>query len=138
MLFAEGLEHVFERHRLLAEATRRAVAVWSEGHAFSFNITEPAERSDTVTTVLMADGYDPHPLADYCSSKCGVVLGIGIGALHGKAFRIAHMGHATCSTLLGVLGVVEMALAALGIPHWQGRRPGGDRLAREPSEGVNA
>jgi alanine-glyoxylate transaminase / serine-glyoxylate transaminase / serine-pyruvate transaminase len=120
MLFAEGLEHVFERHRLLAEAARRAVAVWSEGQAFSFNITEPAERSDTVTTVLMADGYDPRPLAAYCSSKCGVVLGIGIGALHGKAFRIAHMGHINAPTLLGVLGVVEMALEALGIPHGKG------------------
>jgi alanine-glyoxylate transaminase / serine-glyoxylate transaminase / serine-pyruvate transaminase len=29
MLFAEGLENVFERHRLLAEAARRAVAAWS-------------------------------------------------------------------------------------------------------------
>jgi alanine-glyoxylate transaminase / serine-glyoxylate transaminase / serine-pyruvate transaminase len=120
MLFAEGLEHVFERHRLLAEAARRAVGVWSEGQAFAFNITEPAERSDTVTTVLMADGYDPRPLAEYCSSKCGVVLGIGIGELHGKAFRIAHMGHVNAPTLLGVLGVVEMAFEALGIPHGRG------------------
>ena len=120
MMFAEGIEHVFERHRLLAEAARRAVGVWSEGQAFSFNITEPAERSDTVTTVLMSDGYDPRPLAEYCSSKCGVVLGIGIGELHGKAFRIAHMGHVNAPTLLGVLGVVEMALDALRIPHGKG------------------
>src|ERR1700716_1096126 len=38
MLFAEGLDNVFLRHRLLAEAVRRAVAVWSQGQAFSFNI----------------------------------------------------------------------------------------------------
>jgi len=120
MLFAEGLENVFLRHRLLAEATRRAVAVWSQGDAFSFNVEEPGERSDTVTTILMAEGLDPRLLAGYCNTKCGVVLGIGIGELSGKAFRIAHMGHVNAPTLLGVLGVVEVALKALGIRHGKG------------------
>jgi len=120
MLFAEGLEKVFLRHRLLAEAVRRAVAVWSEGQAFSFNVAEAAERSDTVTTVLMGEGGDPRALFDYCNSKCGVVLGVGIGALSGKAFRIAHMGHVNAPMILGILGVVEVALEALGIPHGKG------------------
>ena len=40
MLFAEGLDNVFRRHHLLAEATRRAVGVWSQGQALSFNIEE--------------------------------------------------------------------------------------------------
>jgi len=120
MLFAEGLDNVFLRHRLLAEATRRAVAAWSQGDALSFNVEEPGERSDTVTTVLMAEGLDPRLLAGYCNTKCGVVLGIGIGELSGKAFRIAHMGHVNAPTLLGVLGVIEVALKALDIPHGKG------------------
>src|SRR5947209_10357767 len=37
MLFAEGLANVFLRHRLLAEAVRRAVDVWSQGQAIAFN-----------------------------------------------------------------------------------------------------
>src|SRR6188508_35232 len=45
MLFDEGLENTFERHRLLAEAVRRAVAVWSEGQVIGFNVTEANERS---------------------------------------------------------------------------------------------
>ena len=120
MLFAEGLDNVFLRHRLLAEATRRAVAACSQGDALSFNVEEPGERSDTVTTVLMAEGLDPRLLAGYCNTKCGVVLGIGIGELSGKAFRIAHMGHVNAPTLLGVLGVIEVALKALDIPHGKG------------------
>src|SRR6516225_11103405 len=56
MLFAEGLNKVFRRHSLLAEAVRRAIAVWAEGKAIDFNISKPAERSDTVTTILTADG----------------------------------------------------------------------------------
>jgi alanine-glyoxylate transaminase / serine-glyoxylate transaminase / serine-pyruvate transaminase len=117
LLFAEGLDEVFRRHRLLAEAVRRAVTVWAKGKALDFNITTPGERSDTVTTILMADGRDPDLLRNYCDVKCGVVLGSGIGELAGKAFRIAHMGHVNAPMVLGTLGVIEMALKALDIPH---------------------
>jgi alanine-glyoxylate transaminase / serine-glyoxylate transaminase / serine-pyruvate transaminase len=120
MLFEEGLDAVFRRHRLLAEAVRRAVAVWSKGGALDFNIAAPGERSDTVTTVLFADGYDPKNLLDYCNEKCGVVLGSGIGALSGKAIRIAHMGHVNAPMILGTLAVTELALQALRIPHGKG------------------
>lgn len=120
MIFAEGFEAVFRRHRLLGEATRRAVGTWAEGQAITFNIADPAERSDTVTTLITQDGSNPQAVLDYAREKCGVVLGIGIGPLSGKAFRIAHMGHVNAPMLLGTLGVVEMALQALGIPHGKG------------------
>jgi len=120
MLFAEGLDNAFQRHRLLAEAVRRAVAVWKKGNVIDFNVVEPAERSDTVTTVLMADGCNPNVLRDYCDSKCGVVLGRGLGPMNGKAFRIAHMGHVNAPMVLGTLGVVETGLNALGVAHGQG------------------
>jgi len=119
MLFAEGLENVFRRHRLLAEAVRRAVGVWSEREAIGFNIIEPSERSDTVTAVLL-NSHDPQRLRAYCNENCGVVLGHGIGDLTGKAFRIAHMGHINAPMILGTLSVVEVALGALGIPHGEG------------------
>ena len=120
MLFEEGIDNVYLRHRLLAEAVRRAVAEWRKKMAFDFNIAEPSERSDTVTTVLMADGRDPGPLHDYCNAKCGVVLGAGFGKMKGKAFRIAHMGHVNAPMVLGTLGVIEMGLEALRIPHGKG------------------
>ena len=117
MLFQEGLENTFRRHRLLAEAVRRAVGVWAEGQVLAFNIAEANERSDTVTTVVMANGHDPMALQRYCKEKCGVVLGIGIGELTGQAFRIAHMGHVNAPMILGTLGVIEVGLSALQIPH---------------------
>jgi alanine-glyoxylate transaminase/serine-glyoxylate transaminase/serine-pyruvate transaminase len=120
MLFDEGLDNAFLRHRLLGEAVRRVVAVWSEGQVLSFNIEVPHERSNTVTTVLMSDGYDPTRLQTYCKEKCGVVLGTGIGDLSGRAFRIAHMGHVNAPMILGTIGVVEIGLVALGIPHGRG------------------
>jgi alanine-glyoxylate transaminase / serine-glyoxylate transaminase / serine-pyruvate transaminase len=120
MLLEEKLENAFLRHRLLAEAVRRAVSVWAEGQVLGFNIAEPAERSDTVTTVTMSNGHDPVALQRYCKEKCGVVLGTGIGELQGQAFRIAHMGHINAPMILGTLGVIEVGLQALDIPHGKG------------------
>lgn len=120
MLFAEGLENAFERHRLLAEAVRRAVEAWSAGGVLELNILEPGERANSVTTVLTGDGCDPKPLLAYCEGKCGVVLGIGIGGLGGKALRIAHMGHVNAPMVLGTLAVIETGLVALAIPHGEG------------------
>jgi alanine-glyoxylate transaminase/serine-glyoxylate transaminase/serine-pyruvate transaminase len=119
LLFEEGLENAFRRHPLLAEAVRRAIAVWAEGQVIGFNVIEPSERCDTVTPVL-TNNHDPDALRAYCNEKCGVILGHGIGELSGKAFRIAHMGHVNAPMILGTLSVIEMALAALHIPHGKG------------------
>ena len=119
MLFEEGLENAHLRHRLLAEAVRRAVGTWAEGQVLGFNVTEASERANTVTTVVM-NGHDPVALHRYCKEKCGVVLGVGIGELQGQAFRIAHMGHVNAPMILGTLSVIEMALDALDIPHGGG------------------
>jgi alanine-glyoxylate transaminase/serine-glyoxylate transaminase/serine-pyruvate transaminase len=108
------------RHRLLSEAVRHAVSVWADKGALAFNIAAPSERSNTVTTVRVQGDGAASRLQEYCNTKCGVVLGTGIGALSGKAFRIAHMGHINAPMVLGTLGVIEIGLNALKIPHGAG------------------
>ena len=120
LMFSEGEANVFARHRALAEATRRAVAVWSEGQTFDFNVTEAGERCDTVTPVITRGGESAQALVDYCSVKCGVVLGRALGKTEGRGFRIAHMGHVNAPMLLGTLSAVEMGLKALRLPHGSG------------------
>jgi alanine-glyoxylate transaminase/serine-glyoxylate transaminase/serine-pyruvate transaminase len=120
LLLEEGLENVFARHRLLAEAVRRAVERWAEGGVLSFNVIEPAQRADSVTTVLVGEGHDPKTLLEFCARQCGVVLGVGIGPLDGKAVRIAHMGHVNAPMILGTLGALEITLDALDVPHGKG------------------
>jgi alanine-glyoxylate transaminase / serine-glyoxylate transaminase / serine-pyruvate transaminase len=119
MLKEEGLPHAIRRHALLAEAVRTAVAKWAEGQVVAFNIANPAERANSITCVLM-QGRDPQPLLDYTRDKCNVVLGVGLGDLDDKSFRIAHMGHCNAPMVLGTLGAVEMGLKALAIPHGSG------------------
>ena len=119
-ILEEGLDAVLERHRLLAGAVRAAVAAWAEGGAPAFNVETPADRADSVTTVRLAGGHDPEALRRYCDTRCNVTLGFGVGALSDTTFRIAHMGHVNAPMVFGVLGAVEMGLAALGIPHGRG------------------
>ncbi|OYW97818.1 MAG: aminotransferase, partial [Bosea sp. 32-68-6] len=119
MIFEEGLEAVWERHRLLAGATHAAVSRWAEGQAVTFNITDPLQRAPSVTPILV-QGVESSVITDFARDIGGVSLGLGIGDLSGKAFRIAHMGHVNAPMVLGTLGVVEMALQAKGIPHGSG------------------
>ena len=82
------------------------------------------------------NGHDPAALQRYCKEKCGVVLGVGIGDLAGQAFRIAHMGHVNAPMILGTLGVIEVGLNALDIPHGKGGTEAaiewlGESVARE-------
>lgn len=125
MLKEEGLDNVFLRHALLAEAVRRAVEVWARAGVVRFVIDQPDERADSVTSVHLNGDYDVAEFLKYCHTKCGVVLGVGIGEGSEKKFRIAHMGHINAPMILGTLGVVEIGLAALNIPH----EPGGVQAA---------
>ncbi|MDA0997467.1 MAG: aminotransferase class V-fold PLP-dependent enzyme [Proteobacteria bacterium] len=120
MILEEGLENIFRRHALLAGAVQAAVGRWREGGVFDFNVPEPAARSVSVTTVRMKDGIDPAPLLKFCQEHCGVTVGIGIGNLAGKAFRIAHMGHINAPMTMGTLGALEITMRALALPHGAG------------------
>src|SRR5215467_4372278 len=109
MLKEEGLPAAIRRHELLAEATWSAVAKWAEGQVLGFNIANPAERANSITCVLM-QGRDPQPLLDYARQKCGVILGVGLGELDGRAFRTDRAG---CRRQLSISGV-RLALKRRG------------------------
>lgn len=115
MIAEEGLEARWARHRVLADAVRAAVATWSAPDGLALYASEPAERGDPVTAIVAGE-VDPRRLAELCREQCGVTLGVGLGDLEGRGFRIAHMGHVNAPMVLGVLGTVEAALHAMGAP----------------------
>ncbi len=119
LILEEGLDAVFKRHRLLAGATHAAVAKWAEGQVLSFNIEEASQRSASVTNVLF-NSADAKAVQDYARETCNVFIGGGIGALSGKALRIAHMGHTNAPMVLAALSALEMALVAKKVPHGAG------------------
>ncbi len=110
-----GLPAVWERHRVLAGAVHAAIDAWHTPNGLSFNITSADYRSNAVTTVRTGS-IDSIVLARVCEREYGVTLGIGIGAIRDRSFRIGHMGHLNPPMVLGTLGAIEAALVSLGAP----------------------
>ena len=120
LIEAEGIEQVWRRHTRLAEAARRAVAVWGGNGGVSLFCTEPARRSDSVTTVLMPEGQDAEPVRAVAYQSFNVSVAGGLEPLFGKVFRIGHLGDLNEPMLVGALAAVEMALGRADVPHGKG------------------
>ena len=117
MMEEEGLENLYARHARLAEATRRAVAVWGVENYCVI----PQKSSDTVTTVLVPEGIDADEVRALILENFDMSLGTGLGPLGGKVFRIGHLGAFNEPMLAGTLAGVEMGLALAGVPDsWGG------------------
>ena len=116
MLQAEGLDAVFARHGRHAEATRRAVRAWG----LELLCVNPAEYSSSLTAVLAPEGHDAGRLLDVVLDRFDMALGVGLGVLAGKVFRIGHLGDFNDLSLIGTLAGVEMGLALAGVPHRAG------------------
>jgi alanine-glyoxylate transaminase/serine-glyoxylate transaminase/serine-pyruvate transaminase len=112
MIAEEGLANVFARHARLAEACRRAVRAWP----LELLCRNPAEYSNTLTAVVMPAGKDSDELVQHAYRRLVLSLGIGLGEVRGKVFRIGHLGSLNEMDLLGGLAGVEMMLKELGIP----------------------
>ncbi|MCP5029726.1 MAG: aminotransferase class V-fold PLP-dependent enzyme [Actinomycetia bacterium] len=115
MIADEGLEAIWHRHETLAGAVREAVRAWGTPNGFRLNITDPTAHANSTTTVLTGS-IDADRLRQVCSTEAGLTLGLGIGEFGGRAFRIGHMGHLNPPMILGTLGTIEAALAAMGAP----------------------
>ena len=116
MLLEEGLDNVFARHDRHAEATRRAVRAWG----LEILCRNPAEYSSALTAVLMPEGHDADALRGAILARYDMSLGMGLGKLLGRVFRIGHLGFFNDLTLCGALCGVEMGLTVAQVPHRRG------------------
>jgi alanine-glyoxylate transaminase/serine-glyoxylate transaminase/serine-pyruvate transaminase len=112
MLMEEGLDNVFARHARLAEATRLTVKAWG----LEVLCKNPAEYSNTLTTVLLPDGHDADNLRKIILDEFDMSLGASFNKVKGKVFRIGHLGDLNEIMLMGVLAGVEMGLSRAKIP----------------------
>ena len=111
MLNEEGLANVFKRHARLAEACRKAVRALG----LDLLCRNPAEYSNTLTAVKMPAGKDSDAYIAHASKFLGLSLGVGLGAVKGKVFRIGHLGSLNELELLGGLAGVELTLKSFGV-----------------------
>ena len=125
MIFEEGLEHVWSRHTMLAQAIWVAFETWGQAGPLALNIADPAKRS-TAVTAIRATAPEGTMLRNWLTENAGVTLGIGLGMgtdtdpAGDGFFRLGHMGHVNAQMVMGVLGAIQTGLDALDIPHTKG------------------
>jgi alanine-glyoxylate transaminase/serine-glyoxylate transaminase/serine-pyruvate transaminase len=111
MIFEEGLENVFARHTRMAEGVRQAVAAWG----LQLCAKEPKWHSDTVSAILVPDGFDSAAVVRTAYYRYNTSLGVGLSKVAGKVFRIGHLGALDEGMIGSVLFTVEMSLRDCGI-----------------------
>lgn len=105
----EGLENVFERHRVLGRACREGVK------ALGLELFGPEDpEANSVTAVKVPEGVDGAKIGKIARDKWGVWLAGGQGVVKGKIFRFGHCGYFGHSDIVVGLATVEMVLAELG------------------------
>jgi alanine-glyoxylate transaminase/serine-glyoxylate transaminase/serine-pyruvate transaminase len=111
MLREEGLDHVFARHRRLADGARAAVKAWG----LKLCAKEPKWHSDTVTAIMVPPGFNGADVIDRAYRRYNLALGAGLSQVAGKLFRIGHLGDLNELMLLGAIAGAEMAMRDVGI-----------------------
>ncbi len=106
MLSEEGLQVVFDRHARHAEATRKAVEAWG----LEILATNPDERSNSLTAVLMPEETGANALRAEILNSFDMSLGTGLNKVEDRVFRIGHLGDFNDLMLMGTLCGVEMGL----------------------------
>ena len=112
LLLAEGLENVFARHFRLAEGVRRAVDAWG----LRLCAKDPKWHSDTVSAIMLPEGFDSAALVRHAYTRYNMSLGMGLNKVAGKVFRIGHLGDLNEIMCLMAVSGSEMAMRDLGIP----------------------
>jgi alanine-glyoxylate transaminase / serine-glyoxylate transaminase / serine-pyruvate transaminase len=109
MLLEEGLDNVLARHKRLADATRAAVRAW--GLAL---LAGDAARASNSLTAVVVDQVDSNKVVKMAAERLNLALGVGLGQLRGRVFRIGHLGSLNELEVLATLAGTELALRYAG------------------------
>jgi alanine-glyoxylate transaminase / serine-glyoxylate transaminase / serine-pyruvate transaminase len=76
----------------------------------------PKWHSDTVSAIVVPEGFDSGLLVRHAYERYGLSLGQGLNQVAGKVFRIGHLGDLNELMCLMALAGSEMAMRDLGYP----------------------
>jgi aspartate aminotransferase-like enzyme len=109
MIEEEGLEHVFERHRLLGRACREAV------RALDLDTFGPDDdNANVVTAINLPDDIDGGKVPSVMRDHYGITIAGGQAQLKGRIARLAHCGYFGAFDVVMTLAAFEMTLSELG------------------------
>jgi aspartate aminotransferase-like enzyme len=105
----EGLEAVYERHRILGRATREAA------RALELDLLgEPDDNANVVTAIKLPETIDGAAVPKLMRERFGVTIAGGQGGLKGRIARIAHCGYFGAFDIVVTIAAFEMTLRQLG------------------------
>jgi aspartate aminotransferase-like enzyme len=110
MMFEEGLEKIFERHRILSLATQRAV----EKLGLKPLVKDKRKRGFSVTSIEVPEGLDAKEITKRMRVKYGVTITGGQGKLTGKIIRIGNLGYCGIFDVIIAISALEIVLKELG------------------------
>ena len=105
MMHEEGLERVYERHRLLADRVASAIAALG----LSMQCPQLARRSATVTAIALPSGVAPRSVRDGLKAR-GILTAAGLDRYEQTSFRIGHMGDIRMADVDRTLTALEAVL----------------------------
>jgi aspartate aminotransferase-like enzyme len=105
----EGLEAVYERHRLLGRATREATRALDLD-----TLGEADDNANVVTAIALPDSIDGAKVPKLMRDRFGITIAGGQGRLKGKIARIAHCGYFGAFDIVVTIAALEMTLLELG------------------------
>jgi serine---pyruvate transaminase len=109
LILEQGLDEVFERHRLLGRAARAAV------RGLDLELFGPEdENANVVTAIKLPEGIDGAAVPKTMRDRFGVTIAGGQGKLKGKIARIAHCGYFGPFDITTTFAAFEMALREAG------------------------
>ncbi|MEQ8442791.1 MAG: aminotransferase class V-fold PLP-dependent enzyme [Alphaproteobacteria bacterium] len=111
ILLEEGIENVWARHHRMAEGVRRAVHAWG----LDCCARSPEIASDTVTAVMVPEGFDGAEVIRTAYYKYNTSFGAGLTKVAGKLFRIGHLGMLDEVKILSGIAAAEIAMRDCGI-----------------------
>lgn len=108
-ILEEGKEKVIERHRKIAEATRKAVK------EYGLDLFLKNGYSNTVTAVEIPEEIGALNLRNHLNKKYNVLMSTSLDRYEDKLLRIGHMGeNANIEDITYVLNTIDKALKDLG------------------------
>ena len=109
MIFEEGLDEVFARHAILAQAARAGVEALGLER---FGPDDPD--ANVVTAAALPDDVDGAKVPKTMRDRYGVTVAGGQGHLKGRIVRIAHCGYYGAFDIVTALTAFGMALRDVG------------------------
>lgn len=107
MMFEEGLENVYRRHAVNAEATRAAV----QALGLKFLAEIP---SNAATGFYIPENLDGGKFVKFMREKVGITYAGGQDHLKGKIIRVSHLGYHDAFDTITAISGIEMGLKKFG------------------------